>query len=312
MLHTTRAPDRRRALVAVLAVLTVALLACASALAPAARADLPVIYNFPTGIAAGTLAPNSNPPGANDFSCRPTAAHPRPVVLVHGTLENQRLNWNALAPLLKNNGYCVFALNYGAYWPGPFLGLDDIPGSAAELAAYVDGVLSATGAREVDLVGHSQGGMLPRWYVKYLGGATKVHTLVGLTPSNHGTTLLGLSTLARFLPGASSVLEAGGPALEDQRLGSAFNRRLDAGGDTIAGVSYTVIASIYDEVVTPYTNSFLSGATNITLQSGCIVNFTEHLGIAYDRRALRLVLNALDPATARTPPCVPTLPGVGG
>ena len=220
------------------------------------------------------------------------------------------MNWNALAPLLKNNGYCVFALNYGAYWPGPFLALDDVPGSAAELSAYVDSVLSATGAREVDVVGHSQGGMMPRWYVKYLGGAAKVHTLVGLTPSNHGTTLLGLSTIAGYIPGASAVLAAGGPALQDQRQGSAFNRTLDAGGDTIAGVSYTVIASRYDEVVTPYTNSFLSGATNITLQSGCFVNFTEHLGIAYDRRALRLTLNALDPATARTPPCVPTLPGV--
>jgi triacylglycerol esterase/lipase EstA (alpha/beta hydrolase family) len=308
----SRAADRRRALAAaVLAVLTAVLLALAPA---AARADLPVIYNFPTGLALGTVAPNADPPGAGDFGCRPSAAHPRPVVLVHGTLENKLLNWNALSPLLKNNGYCVFALNYGAWWPGPYLGLAPVADSAAQLSAYVDRVLAATGAREVDLVGHSQGGMMPRWYVKYLGGAAKVHTLVGLTPSNHGTTLLGLSTLARFIPGASTVLLWGGPALEDQRLGSSFNRTLDAGGDTVSGVTYTVIASRYDEVVTPYTNSFLSGpsVTNITLQSGCIVNFTEHLGVAYDRRALRMTLNALDPGGARTPPCVPTLPGVGG
>lgn len=312
MKDVTRVAAGHRALLALLAATT---LLCALVLAPAARADLPVLYNFPTALAAGTVAPNADPLGANDFSCRPSAAHPRPVVLVHGTVENKLINWNALSPLLKNNGYCVFALNYGAYLPGPFLGLSHIPNSAAELSAYVDRVLSATGAREVDLVGHSQGGMMPRWYIKYLGGAAKVDNLVALTPSNHGTTLSGLSTLARYIPGARALLTAGAPALEDQRIGSTFNATLDAGGDTIAGVDYTVIASRYDEVVTPYTNSFLTGGgsvTNITLQSGCILNLTEHLGISYDRRALRMTLNALDPATARTPLCVPTLPGVGG
>jgi triacylglycerol esterase/lipase EstA (alpha/beta hydrolase family) len=309
MRKTTHVAAGRRA---TLALLAAAAMLLALVAAPAARADLPVVYNFPTALAIGSVAPNSNPPGANDFSCRPSAAHPRPVVLVHGTVENKRINWNALSPLLKNNGYCVFALNYGAYLPGPYLGLAHVPNSARELSAYVDSVLSATGASEVDIVGHSQGGMMPRWYIKYLGGAAKVNKLVGLTPSNHGTTLLGISTLGRFIPGASALLRAGAPALEDQRLGSDFNRTLDAGGDTIPGVTYTVIASRYDEVVTPYTQSFLSGATNITLQSGCILNLTEHLGVSYDRRALRMTLNALDPATARTPPCVPTIPGVGG
>ena len=38
----------------------------------------------------------------------------------------------------------------------------------------------------------------------------------------------------------------------------------------------------------------------------------EHLAISYDRRALRYVLNALDPANARPVPCVPVLPLVGG
>ena len=78
------------------------------------------------------------------------------------------------------------------------------PASAGELNAFVDKVLAATGAAEVDLVGHSQGGMMPRYYLKFLGGAAEVHTLVGLSPSNHGTTLDGLSILASFFPGATS------------------------------------------------------------------------------------------------------------
>jgi triacylglycerol esterase/lipase EstA (alpha/beta hydrolase family) len=60
-------------------------------------------------------------------------------------------------------------------------------GLAAELATFVNSVLGATGAKKVDLVGHSQGGMMPRYYIGFLGGAKYVHHLVGIAPSNHGT-----------------------------------------------------------------------------------------------------------------------------
>src|SRR5438552_3308222 len=61
-------------------------------------------------------------------------------------------------------------------------------------------VLAAPGVSQVDLVGHSQGGMLPQYYVKFLGGAATVHELVALSPDSHGTTLDGLDTLAATFP----------------------------------------------------------------------------------------------------------------
>jgi triacylglycerol esterase/lipase EstA (alpha/beta hydrolase family) len=94
--------------------LAVALAVAASLALPAAPAGAttyPVPYNFAAGILAATLHPGSSPPGSNDWSCRPTAAHPYPVVLVHGTFGNMTDSWQALSPLLANNGYCVFALD---------------------------------------------------------------------------------------------------------------------------------------------------------------------------------------------------------
>ena len=41
------------------------------------------------------------------------------------------------------------------------------------------------------MVGHSQGGMMPRYYLKFLGGTAFVDDLVGMAPSNHGTTIAG-------------------------------------------------------------------------------------------------------------------------
>ena len=155
---------------------------------------------------------------------------------------------------------------------------------------------------------------MPRYYLRFLGGAAKVHTLVGLAPSNHGTTLDGLFTLASFFPGANAFLGLLCPACEQQAAGSAFLTHLNAGGDTVPGVSYTVIQSANDEVVTPYTSAFLSGpsVTNILLQSQCSLDQGEHLSMPYDHIADADALNALDPAHPVTPACTPVLPIVGG
>lgn len=294
--------------------LLLALVVLAAFAAPA-RADLPVIWNGVYGYAH--TSPTASPPGANDFACKPSAAHPRPVVLVHGTFADMSNSWQAISPLLKNNGYCVFALNYGDYNASGAIGVygvDDIPTSAGELNAFVDKVLAATGAAEVDLVGHSQGGMMPRYYLKYLGGAAEVHTLVGLSPSNHGTTLDGLFILSNFFPGANQFTGALCPACEQQRAGSAFITDLNSGGETVPGVDYTVIQTRFDQVVTPYTSAFLSGSNvnNILLQNQCILDLGDHLSMPYDHIAGADVLTALDPAHPRGFFCTPIAPIAGG
>ncbi|MGC4921393.1 esterase/lipase family protein [Streptomyces sp. DT197] len=270
-------------------------LTAAAVLTPAATASA-----APTAQAAASS-------GWNDYSCKPSAAHPRPVVLVHGTFANSVDNWLVLAPYLVNRGYCVFSLDYGQLPGVPFIhGLGPIDKSAEQLRDFVDKVLAATGAPEADLVGHSQGGMMPRHYLKFLGGADKVNALVGIAPDNHGTTLLGLTRLLPHFPGAEKLLNDKTPALADQIAGSPFLTRLNEGGDTVPGVQYTVIATHYDQVVTPYRSQYLDGPNvrNVLVQDLCPVNISEHVVIGtIDRIAFHEVANALDPANATPTTC---------
>ncbi|MBC2903308.1 esterase/lipase family protein [Streptomyces cupreus] len=275
--------------------LTALLLTAAIAVVPAA-----------TGAQAAEATVTSES-GWNDYSCKPSAAHPRPVVLVHGTLGNSVDNWLGLAPYLTKRGYCVFSLDYGQLPGVPFFyGLGPIDKSAEQLDAFVDKVLAATGAAEADLVGHSQGGMMPRYYLRFLGGAAEVNALVGLAPDNHGTNLSGLTNLLPYFPGAEDLLSTATPGLADQIAGSAFLTKLNEGGDTVPGVRYTVIATKYDQVVTPYRSQFLEGANvrNVLLQDLCPVDLSEHLAIGlFDRIAFHEVANALDPARATPTTC---------
>jgi len=247
--------------------------------------------------------------GANN-GCKPSSAHPYPVVLVHATLADEGSNWVTLGPLLANEGYCVYAFNYGAtlasfeLWPfiGPRIdGLGHIESSAKELSSFVSNVLSKTKASKVDLVGHSQGGMMPNYYIKNLGGSSKVNELIGLAPSNHGTTLDGVTTFVENFPFATELttdlLEfLGAPSLPEQTEKSAFMTKLfGAGEPVVAGVKYVVIETDHDEVVTPYTHAFLSGSnvTNITIQSQCPSDPVAHIGMFDDSPSLQNVVNQL-------------------
>lgn len=278
------------------------------------------VATVPAATASASTAPSWGSPrsseaesggGWNDYSCKPSAAHPRPVVLVHGTLGNSVDNWLVLAPYLEDRGYCVFSLDYGQLSGVPlFYGLGPIDKSAEQLQAFVDKVLAATGAAKADIVGHSQGGMMPRYYLKFLGGAAKVNALVGIAPDNHGTDLDSLTNLLPYFPGAADLLKATTPGLADQITGSAFLTKLNAGGDTVPGVRYTVIATKCDEVVTPWRTQYLSGSgvTDVLLQDLCPLDLSEHVTIGLsDRIAYHEVANALDPAHATATTCASAL-----
>ncbi|RMI28083.1 lipase family alpha/beta hydrolase [Nocardia stercoris] len=262
--------------------------------------------------------PNAAPAGTNDFSCVPSAEHPRPVVLAHGTDSTAYADWSAIGPMLAQAGFCVFALNYGGLGEAGHYGVGDIWESTRQVGDFVDQVLAATGARQVDLVGFSQGASVTRYWIDQLGGAPKVGQWVGVASPSYGGIMYGLVPLSRVVPGLMQAFEvATSLAAVQQAEGAPYMVQLNAGGDTVPGVRYTTIGSRVDEMIQPFDNIALhgAGATNLVLQDLCPADLTGHFHMVYDPYVQQLVLNTLDPEHARTPDCVPValgteIPGV--
>jgi triacylglycerol esterase/lipase EstA (alpha/beta hydrolase family) len=261
---------------------------------------------------------DADPPGANNWDCKPSSRHPRPVVLVHGTAGNKNTNWQTYAPLLANNGYCVFALTYGVSagtpkGPDQLGGMDKIETSAGQLKRFVTKVRAATGASQVDILGHSQGTLMPDYYAKFLGGGPFIHSYVSLAPLWHGTSLGAQGQMQESMKvySPSSNEAPGCAACSEMSTGSPFMQKMRAGGVAVKGITYTNIVTRYDELVSPYTSGIEPGMRNFTVQDHCATDYTEHFEIASDPVAAGYVLNALDPAHPRPVPCTVVLPFEG-
>src|SRR3954464_7092967 len=107
----------------------------------------------------------------------PAPDHADPVVVVAGTFVGDTVSDVYFTPLvsrLEDDGFDVVV------WAIPDHGLSDIADSAAVFAAFVADELARTGADRVDIVAHSQGGLIGRYFIKNLGGADVVDSLVSL------------------------------------------------------------------------------------------------------------------------------------
>ena len=289
---------RHRAVAIAFAVITFAMTA-----SPAAAAQLPVVYNGTLGYAHAS--PTASPPGANNWSCKPSAAHPMPVILVHGTFADMSDSWQALSPLLYDNGYCVFALNYGSYNGSGSLGVyatGDIAQSAEQLSTLREQGPGRDRRQEGrprrSLAGRHDAALLHQVPRRGLEGEHARRA------SRRRTTARRSTACSRSRATSRVAARSRAPTVRrarSRRRDRRFITNLNAGGETAPGVNYTVIESDNDEVVTPYTSAFLAPApnvTNILLQSQCSLDQGEHLSMPYDHIADADVLTALDPGAS--------------
>lgn len=210
-----------------------------------------------------------------------TAAGPDPVIIVTGT-GGPAFYYDALRWRLEAAGHRAWIFQLTG------LGLGDIRDTAGDLAQFVAGVRAQTGAARVDLIGHSQGGLVSRQYVKFNGGDQTVDSLIMFGSPNHGTLAANLAQLFSFGTCLWIV------ACEQMTVGSTFLASLNAGDDTYGPVGYTSIYTIFDEVVVPYTTAAMDdGATNVLIQSQCPFRFVEHIAGIHDGTVFSGFLDAL-------------------
>lgn len=209
------------------------------------------------------------------------AASKDPVIIVAGTFSPSFAN-EPLAARLRADGYRTYIFQL------PNLGTGDIDASAAALNAFADSVRAQTGAAKVDLIGHSQGGLVGRQYIKSHGGANEVDSMISLGSPHYGTYL---ANLASFF-GTSAL---GLVSINQMSIGSSFLASLNAGDDTIGNVHYTNLYSDYDELVRPVANATMQdGATNVRVQSQCWARVVGHLGLIVDGTVYSGVQDALE------------------
>lgn len=230
------------------------------------------------------------PPSAADTShvARPAQAGSRgPVILIEGTGSAPPLlpilDYNVMVQRLRADGYQPYVFRL------PGAGLGDIGETSAGLVPFVDRVLAETGASQVDLIGHSQGGIVGRYYIKFLGGESKVDSLIGLGVPHYGSQIANLASLYGVLDCLSFEF------CQQVVTGSEFLRELNGDDDTFGSVDYTNIATVLDLIVVPYTKSFQRspGAVNVTIQRQCPLRIVEHLTLAMDGTTYSGIQDAL-------------------
>ncbi len=213
---------------------------------------------------------------------------PNPVLIVAGTLSPEF----ALDPLkarLQADGFTVYTMAL------PDAGLGDIAVASEAVATKVDQIRAATGSPRVDLIGHSQGGLENRYYMKFLGGSTKVGTYVSLGTPQYGA---AAANLISFFALGNCLWITG---CQQMSIGSSFLANLNAGDDTPGGARYVALYTIFDELVQPFTNAKIyDGATNISLQSKCPLRVVGHLGLILDGAVYGLIKTSLEGGTIRT------------
>ena len=254
--------------------------------------------------------------GINDFSCESSSD---PVVLLHGLGATYYEDLNYLQYWLQNQGYCTYSLTYGAYEGFPFVGgLKPINESAPEIAAYIKEVVEKTGKSKVNLVGHSEGAFQSLYVPKFEGVSDLIDKIAAIAPPTHATTFAGLYEIAYLFGNASrvavgDVLDAVGcGACNDLGPDGAAVELLTDGTPIVqSGNEVTIIASKYDELVTPPPTAFVheDGVNNVWIQDVCPLDPVGHIGEAYDLNVWNLVKNALDSTPDRKFVCLIGSPG---
>ena len=148
-----------------------------------------------------------------------------PVLLVHGFLGSSR-SWNGMKSWLENDGFQVFIIDYHVY---PFTDIKTL--GEQKLKERIHDILyksnhgdhdrsndlpggityANSGITKVDIVAHSMGGLISRWYTTSDSYNNDVKRLIMIGTPNHGTVAWGIGdawkAVRQMRPGSNFLNE---------------------------------------------------------------------------------------------------------
>jgi triacylglycerol esterase/lipase EstA (alpha/beta hydrolase family) len=230
-----------------------------------------------------------------------------PVLLVHGTFADSAINWSwnyveTLPP--TGRGVCTVDL------PDRSAGDAQV---SSEYVVYAIRAIAEQSGGDVDVIGHSQGGLQARWALRWWPDLRHlVSDVVMFGTPNHGSAFPDAICTGPFFCAAS---------LYQMRTGSAFLTALNDGKETAGDVSFTSINSADDQTFVLASQSALNGkphrVSNVLVQDLCPGHVVDHVSLAFDGPTYALALDALDhrgpadPSRVDTAVCqTDTMPGV--
>lgn len=167
--------------------------------------------------------------------------------------------------------------------------MDDIQVSSEYVVAAVR-TMAARTHRRVSIIGHSQGGLEPRWALRWWPDVrAHVSRYIGLASPNHG------------IDAADLCVSSGNcwPAVWQFAHGSKFLAALNSGSETPGTTAYTAVYTLTDELVQPALpapTAALARAANsstIAIQDICPGRPVNHIALMDDAVAYAIVLDAL-------------------
>lgn len=219
-----------------------------------------------------------------------------PVILVPGTTFTPEVNfsWNYV-PALDALGWPVCTVEL------PESSLANIQRSAEHIEYAIREGFRLSG-HKVQVIGFSQGGMAPRWPLRFSPDTRrKVQDLISLSGSHHGVFGADLLCGPFASPDPDGVVGCEA-ALWQQGVNSDFINALNGGYETVPDVDYTAIYTLFDDVLPsnggPMPTSALAeegeNVLNITLQEVCPANTADHRAIGtFDPVGFAIALDAL-------------------
>lgn len=230
------------------------------------------------------------------------AQHPTPVLYVHG-INSRTIAFRRNARLISSHGHWVWGYDYGKMLIPGLAGTGRIEEMVDELTTNVDTVLDRTGAEKINLVAHSQGGLLVKLFIAS-GGAARVERVVAMGANFHGTDLRGYARRVNPITGRNPKFWelVASPSAVQQLAGSEWAQELATVPDTDPRVMYTSLYSRRDHVVTPIETSILEpvdGADVVNLE---IPGAPLHPLMPRDTETAKLTLWGLERAAGETSP----------